>query len=191
MCDVGSCTNGVQARGLCNTHYSQWYRGFTVKPVMRAKTLRGRFMERVGEVDESGCWGWIPVPDLDGYPVFRFQGKRLKAHRVSYELHHGPIPPGLVIDHKCRNTWCTNPEHLQAVTPKQNQENRASDRPSLSGRRGVYYDRRADKFSVLVVDGGIRHYGGKFDTLAEADSVAVRMRNELYTNNLDDKKENN
>lgn len=42
------------------------------------------------------------------------------AHRFSYIIHKGEIPPKLVIDHLCRNTLCVNPDHLEAVTHKEN-----------------------------------------------------------------------
>lgn len=42
------------------------------------------------------------------------------AHRVMYEDAYGPIPAELQIDHICDNKSCINPEHLQAVTRRQN-----------------------------------------------------------------------
>ncbi|HEY1740016.1 MAG TPA: HNH endonuclease signature motif containing protein [Acidimicrobiia bacterium] len=42
------------------------------------------------------------------------------VHRVSYELSIGPIPGGLEIDHLCRERSCANPEHLEAVTRREN-----------------------------------------------------------------------
>lgn len=55
-----------------------------------------------------------------GYGVFNLNGKVVQAHRFNYERFRGPIPPGLVLDHLCRNPACVNPEHLEPVTDREN-----------------------------------------------------------------------
>jgi hypothetical protein len=44
----------------------------------------------------------------------------MDAHRFAYQMLVGPIPEGLTLDHLCRNTGCCNPEHLEAVTHRDN-----------------------------------------------------------------------
>lgn len=70
----------------------------------------------------SGCWLWIRsgTGHNDNYGKIRIKGRELKAHRVSYELLRGPIPPGLTLDHLCRTTRCVNPDHLEIVTLREN-----------------------------------------------------------------------
>lgn len=65
---------------------------------------------------DTGCWIWDHVKDRHGYGHFSHVG----AHRWSYELHVGPIPEGLSLDHLCRNPPCVNPDHLEPVTHREN-----------------------------------------------------------------------
>lgn len=69
----------------------------------------------------TGCWIWIGSIDRYGYG--RIHGGE-HAHRVFYEEHVGPIPPGLQLDHLCRVTLCVNPDHLEPVTAAENQRRR-------------------------------------------------------------------
>lgn len=71
-------------------------------------------------VDENGCWQWTGYIAPDGYVAFWHEGTNRRAHRVSYELHVGPIPEGLTLDHLCRNRACVNPAHLEPVSLGEN-----------------------------------------------------------------------
>ena len=42
------------------------------------------------------------------------------AHRVAYEIAHGPIPAGMQVCHHCDNPPCCRPSHLFLGTPKDN-----------------------------------------------------------------------
>jgi hypothetical protein len=82
--------------------------------------LLTRLMARV-VVAESGCWEWQGALDQAGYGRMGLANQRTgNTHRVSYKLHVGPIPAGFVVDHLCRNRRCCNPDHLEAITRKEN-----------------------------------------------------------------------
>lgn len=81
-------------------------------------TLAARFWGKVRRGD--GCWLWT-ASLRDGYGRFWITpDKAVEAHRFAYELLVGPIPPGLVIDHLCRNRACQNPAHMEPVTNRAN-----------------------------------------------------------------------
>lgn len=75
-------------------------------------TREERFWARVQKTD--GCWLWIGGRNKAGYGNFSPGGtaSMIGAHRVSYELHYGPIPQGLHVLHRCDVPSCVRPDHL-------------------------------------------------------------------------------
>lgn len=81
---------------------------------------RQRFeMQHVPEPN-SGCWLWLGDVAPHGYGRIMINGKRIGAHRYSYQLYKGAIPDDFQIDHLCRVRSCVNPDHLEAVTGRIN-----------------------------------------------------------------------
>jgi len=91
------------------------------------------FMDR-WEEGSGGCWNWTAPLSTEGYGSISIDGRGVGAHRFSYLYFIGPIAPGLVVDHLCRNHRCVNPFHLEAVTNSENVRR-------ATGPRGLWISR--------------------------------------------------
>jgi hypothetical protein len=88
--------------------------------VVTKQPFEERFWAKVCPEPNSGCWIWMGGLGGGDYGAFYLDGRNVTAHRLSYEMHKGKIADGLVLDHLCRIRCCVNPDHLEAVTQKDN-----------------------------------------------------------------------
>lgn len=72
--------------------------------------------------------------DDSGYVRIRYNGKHERLFRVLYIKKYGDISKGLVVRHKCDNTWCCNVEHLELGTHKDNMRDMVERNRSGKGR---------------------------------------------------------
>lgn len=145
-----------------------------------------------GRVDKgsNGCWLWTGRKNQFGYGLVSLgQGRYESAHRFSMRLEQDEgVPRDLQVDHKCHNTLCVNPEHLQIVTGFENQQNRkGANQKNPSGVRGVSWSRKRGKYEVKAQKDGVTYHGGRFVSIQDAEQAAIRLRMSLYTNNLRDR----
>lgn len=79
------------------------------------------FWSRVEKTDS--CWLWTGAKYTNGYGYLYINTahrKKESTHRFSYILHYRKIPEGTEPDHLCGVRACVNPNHLEAVSSKEN-----------------------------------------------------------------------
>jgi hypothetical protein len=120
-------------------------------PYKTRLTLLDRFNSKWIPEAWSGCWLWIGalIGEYGSIRHTRENGHRNQfAHRVSWELHNGAIPGGLLVMHKCDTPSCVNPDHLSL---------------------GTYYDNRIDAANkdrqpIKLSDAQVKEIRGSTDS---------------------------
>ena len=105
--------------------------------------------------DVGPCWMWTGTRVGEGRrygqfrPTSRMKDPKCYAHRFAYEMVHGEIPKGLEVDHICEVTLCVNPDHLEAVTPRENMDRM---RARMTVCRAGLHDMR-DPTNITIIGG--------------------------------------
>ncbi len=110
-------------------------RKIVTRPDWLNRTPKERFDEKWILEPFSGCWLWTSELNWNGYGAFSYKLRRVTAHRMSWFLKHGEMPPSSVdVCHKCDTRSCVNPDHLFLGTRKDNMQDSVS-----KGRRTYHY----------------------------------------------------
>jgi hypothetical protein len=107
--------------------------GLDINFTERRKKNFWRRVEKLGT--EAGCWIWMGWVSEIGYGYMAIGNNMRAAHRVSWVLHFGAIPPGeghhgTCVLHDCDTPLCVNPAHLHLGTQQKNVKER-----DMKGRR--------------------------------------------------------
>lgn len=141
-------------------------------------TMREYFeLKMPGPLAGDECAEWPHRVNNHGYGVVVFERKQHYAHRVSYELHNGPIPDGLHVLHSCHNPACVNPNHLRVGTPADNTVDKLQAGRQAQGDRHGHSKLSEELVRAIrgrYAAGGIRQkdlaaeYGVHINTIAAA-----------------------
>lgn len=93
------------------------------------KSLEEAFWFYVNQEDINKCWEWKgpyrkDMPTNKAYGRLEYKNKAYTAHRISWEIHNGDIPEGLLVCHVCDFPKCVNPHHLFLGTDEDNMRDR-------------------------------------------------------------------
>lgn len=140
------------------------------------ETISERFWRKVERRQPDQCWPWIGGIANTGYGQMskrRPDGSwtMVNSHRLSWAEHHGPVPDGLSVLHKCDNRKCCNPGHLFLGDQSANVADMVSKaRHSFgeaSGRSAKITQQQADEIkAVLAPYAGMRVRRGVVRDLA-------------------------
>ena len=99
----------------------------------------------------SGCWLWlgsVQGKSGAGHGRLKWHGQTTLAHRLSWEIYRGPIPPGMLVCHTCDMGGCVNPDHLFIGIHADNHADR-----NRKGRQARYRIYRTTGVLLIALEG--------------------------------------
>lgn len=127
-----------------------------------------------GVGERAGC-----VKSDSGYVIVAVDGYSLREHRMIWEMHNGPIPDGIEIDHINGLRSDNRVENLRLANRSEQSQNTFIRLDNPSGVKGVTIRRDGAYVASIAID-GVSHWLGVFQTLEEAAAARISAENLLH-----------
>lgn len=115
--------------------------------------VNGELFWKVTVASRGIAGGKVGNLNGDGYLCFNYKGKSHKVHRVIWEMHNGPIPKGMQIDHLDHNRVNNLLSNFRLVDSRTNTRNQKKRVTNSSGVTGVYWHKRDSIWYAAISDG--------------------------------------
>lgn len=115
----------------------------------------------------------------DGYGLIGIDGRNYPAHRLAWLHYHGVWPKG-DIDHVSLDKLDNRIINLRPASRSQNMANTTAHRDNHSGLKGVFFDRRRQRWASMITKDGRRKWLGYFDTAELAHAAYTRAADVMF-----------
>lgn len=134
---------------------------------------------------------WKAQLDKDGQPVAIIQANdwtinlaHVIARKMGLEIGY------LYVDHKDGDIFNAQENNLRLATPKQSAHNRKPHRDSRTGKKGVTFNRKENKYRAQIIVNRVHHHLGSYENIEDAerafDKAAVEFQGEFAWLNFPD-----
>lgn len=123
-------------------------RNLSALPILVDDVIRERFWSKVRRTDS--CWLWTAANRGNGYGCMRVSRMLIDSHVLSWRIENNgsPLPPGMIVCHRCDVRGCVRPDHLFLGTYSDNL------RDSMS--KGRTFLRGEQKGNAVLNDNAVR-----------------------------------
>lgn len=149
-CEVVDCNVPQLCKGMCRPHRRRvlLYGSPHERRMLYGEPLAVRLFAKV-RVAENGCWLFEPAVKVAWYGKVKTDWGAANVHVIVWNWLRGPVPDGLELDHLCRNKACCNPDHLEAVSHKENCRRGRGPEVARSRRFTQTHCKRGHEFNLV------------------------------------------
>lgn len=130
----------------------------------------GSLINRVKRNSRSPQGAVVGNLNDSGYLVTRVSGRSFRIHRIVWEMHNGPIPFGMEIDHINRVRTDNRIENLR-LADRHEQNLNLSQRRSESQVTGVVFNKKDKRWQAQIGFKGKHIYLGQYTNKNEAENA--------------------